>query len=269
MFLKSKDPAFGALMGVGSPATLESPGAAPEVIAFHGFSGTPQEVALVAEAAREIGLGAYAPLLPGHGTHARDLSTTGWKEWIAFAETVFLERTEGAPAILSGLSMGSLLALHLAAKYPSRVTGLVLLANAIRLKSPYPGTALRLAGFLRLPDFWMPKAAPDIGDKVGRESQLTYNAQPVHAAIEVEKAGRRVRSELGQIKAPALILHGRRDLVCPWTNAPELERALGSNDKRVVILERSHHILTRDREASIVREEVTKFLKRLATSVAA
>jgi esterase/lipase len=54
------------MIGVGDPAPLAVPGRAPAVLAIHGWSGTPQEVALVVEVAGELGLEAEAPLLPGH-----------------------------------------------------------------------------------------------------------------------------------------------------------------------------------------------------------
>jgi hypothetical protein len=48
----------GSLMGEGVADAIVVEGGAPYVLALHGFSGTPQEVGLVVEVARELGLGA-------------------------------------------------------------------------------------------------------------------------------------------------------------------------------------------------------------------
>ena len=202
-----------ALMGEGDPTPLVAPGEAPELLAFHGFGGTPLEVALLVDVAQSLGLGAHAPLLPGHGTSARDLAKTGFAEWSQAAEAALDELAE--PAIVAGLSLGSLLAAHLAATRPKRVRALVMLANACWLSSPFPAWPLRVVSLLGLPDFSVRKAEADIADPVARRTHLTYPTQPVHAAIEVLRAGQRVQSELPRIRCPVLIAHGRRDRVCP------------------------------------------------------
>src|SRR5689334_16106082 len=101
----------GALTGPGDPSPIDRPGAAPPVLAIHGFGGTPLEVELVADVAREMGLRVHAPLLPGHGTNARDLAKTGWDDWSRAAGAALdVIAQPGTPAIVVGLSLGALLA---------------------------------------------------------------------------------------------------------------------------------------------------------------
>jgi carboxylesterase len=249
-----------SLIGEGAPTPLVHGGRTPEVLAFHGFGGTPLEVSLVVEAAGALGFGARAPLLPGHGTSAADLARTGWRDWSAAAKATLEELS--APAIVAGLSLGSLLAAHLAATRPERVRGLIMLANACWLTAPFPSWPLRLVGLFGLPDFSVPKLAADIADPVARRSHLTYPTQPVHAALEVLRAGDRVRAELGNIRCPVLLVHGRRDRVCPAANADRVARLLGSRDVRVVLLPRSRHIVTRDLERAALRRELEQFFSR-------
>jgi len=255
-------PAVGALMGEGDPSPLVAPGRAPEVIAFHGFGGTPLEVSLLVEVAQSLGLGAHAPLLPGHGTSAADLAKTGFRDWAQAADAALDELAE--PAIVAGLSLGSLLAAHLAACRPDRVRALVMLANACWLSSPFPTWPLSLVRLLGLPDFSIRKVEADIADPVARRSHLTYPTQPVHAAIEVLRAGEHVRRELPRIRCPVLIAHGRRDRVCPVRNAERVARLLGSDDVRVVLLPRSRHIVTRDFERALLERELRSFFARFA-----
>jgi carboxylesterase len=248
------------LVGEGDPSPISIEGRAPTLLAFHGFGGTPQEVALVAAVASELGLKARAPLLPGHGTDVRDLARTRWSDWArAAADELTLATQGGEPAIVAGLSLGSLLAAHVTANAPERVAALILLANAAWLAAP---SSWALAAFDRfgIDDFWMPKVTSDIADPVARKNHLTYGAQPVHAAISVQRGGAIVREQLPRIRCPVLIAHGARDRVCPVSNARRVAELIGSADKRVVILPRSRHIITRDLERQLLRSELRAFL---------
>ena len=238
-------------------------GRAPGVVAFHGFGGTTREIELCADIARELGLAARARSLPGHGSHARDLARTRFADWVTGAESAYDELAVAGPVIACGISMGSLMAAHLAIAHPDRVRGLVLLANAAWLR-PTLGVALRVSGVLRIPDFLMKKGGSDIADPDARRTQISYTADPVHAAIDLERAGREMRAEFALIRCPTLIIHGALDQVCPVANAWRVANLLGTTDVRVVVLPRSHHIVTRDVERADVARELREFFRRIA-----
>lgn len=251
------------LIGSGDPSPIEVVGRAPRVLAFHGFGGTPQEVALVTTVAASLGLGARAPLLPGHGTSVAELAAERWPSWVAAAEGELEALGDDGPAVVAGLSLGSLIAAHLAATRPGRVRALILLANAAWLAAP-SSWALAAVDRFGIRDFWVPKVTSDIADPAARRDHLTYGAQPVHAAISVQRAGAIVREELARITCPVLIAHGARDRVCPVANAERVAARLGSSDQRMVILPRSRHIITRDVERELLRSELERFLRRFS-----
>jgi esterase/lipase len=254
---------FGTLIGVGSADSLSVAGAAPRVLAFHGFTGTPQEVALIVEVARELGLGAEAPLLPGHGGRVSELSPLRFADWLAAAESHYARLAAQGPVVVAGLSMGSLLAFQLAINHPRTTAGVIALSNAMWLNSPWPTLPLKLIDRLRLPDFSLGKSAPDLGDAEQRAQHLTYNAQPIRAAISLLRAGEALSAQLHHVKAPTLLLHGQRDAVAPVSNAWRVAVRLGTLEKRTVVFPRSRHILTRDVERDAVRDEITKFLRQI------
>jgi carboxylesterase len=257
-----EDPAP-ALTGNRVPASIGVDGAAPTVLAFHGFGGTPFEVELAVQAAADLGLAARAPLLPGHGTSVHDLSQTRFTDWTRGARAAFDELPAGE-VVLVGFSLGSLLAIELAAQNPERVAGLVLLGNATRLTSPFPSLALALVERLGIPDFLVPKKhGADIADAAARSTHVTYPFNPVHAAIDVRRAGLRMSARARDVRCPTLILHGAKDRVCPVANAWRVAEDLGTDDCRVVIFPRSRHILTRDFEKDAVRRELATFFERI------
>ncbi|HYP88016.1 MAG TPA: alpha/beta fold hydrolase [Polyangiaceae bacterium] len=257
-------PARGVLIGEGSPDGLVVSGRAPRLLAFHGFTGTPQEVALLVDVAAELGLGAEAPLLPGHGGHASQLAPQRFADWLDAAEGHYARLAAQGPVIVAGLSMGSLLAFHLAKNHPETTAAVIALSNAMWLGSPWPTFALKLIDRLRLPDFSLAKSGPDLGDAAERARHLTYNSQPIHAAISLLRAGEALASELHRVHAPTLLLHGALDAVAPVQNAHRVAMRLGAVDKRTVIFERSHHILTRDVERDAVRAEIADFVRKIA-----
>lgn len=254
------------MMGGAPLGTLEARGRGPAVLALHGFGATTQEVELIVDIARDLGLAALAPLLPGHGTSVHDLARTRFADWRGAAERALLElRRVHRQVMVVGASMGSLIALDLAADFTD-VVGVGVLGSPIRLRWPYPSLALAAMSFLRIPDFTIPKSGPDILDPEARRTQVTYSEQPAHAGNDLRLAGRRVEGRLGKISCPAFVAHGKADRVCPVDNARIVHAGLGtpSGEKELLILERSHHIITRDLERGILRRELSRFIERVA-----
>jgi carboxylesterase len=171
---------------------------------------------------------------------------------------------EHGRAVLLGFSMGALVALELASERPEGLAGLVALGNAITLE-PLSSVPLGILSALRVrPDAYLVKPRPgDLVDRSAMKSLLTYDRHPIRAAMEVYRAGGRVRSLVGSVTCPTLILHGRRDIVCSWRNATWLADHTGSKDVSVRIFERSAHVLACDQEKEEVAAETVAFLRRL------
>lgn len=255
------------LLGGPPLGTVDLPGRGPAVLALHGFSATPQEVFLAVEIARELGLRALAPLLPGHGVSVQALAKTRWLDWRRAAERAYVRLAdECGRVIVVGCSMGSLLALDLAADHPRSTLGVGVLACATHLEFPFPRLALAVVSRLPVPDFSIPKSGPDIHDARQRRSQVTYARQPMLAGNEVRLAGPRVLARLPAIRVPAFIAHGRRDHVCPAENAREAYARLGTPawEKELLLLPRSYHIVTRDVDRGLLRTRLHDFVARLA-----
>lgn len=254
---------FRDLSGKEGAERHERPGSLPTVLAIHGFTGVPSEVALCCEVAEELGLATLAPLLAGHGRDARHLATTTYADWLSSARASFDAARKKGPVVLVGLSMGSLLATELTLGAPGDVAGLVLLSNAFWLATPHPRWSLTAARLLHFPNFYIDKAGSNIGDLDGRREHLSLDAQPLYSALSLLSAGARLRGELFRVHRPTLLLHGAHDSVCPVENAWKVAERLGTRDARVVILPRSKHIITRDVEKQQVKDELRQFFSKV------
>jgi carboxylesterase len=248
-------------------AEFFAPGRAPCVVAFHGFGGTVAELRPVLDAIAEAGYAVDACLLPGHGTGAQDLQDVVYEDWLGAARRRMQAgvATHGRVALL-GFSLGSLLALEIASERPEGLAGLIALGTALTLR-PLSSIPLGLAARLpwRMPDVYLLKPrAGDLVDSAGMSGLVTYDSHPMRSAVEVYRAGARVRSVVGRIACPALVLHGRRDHVCSWSNATWLASHIGTADVSVRLFEQSAHVLACDGERVEVAREVLRFVKRLA-----
>jgi carboxylesterase len=244
-----------------------SPGKAPCVVAFHGFGGTASELRPLLDRVAQAGFAVNAALLPGHGGRVEDLQATTFEEWVAAGRAALRAAVaEHGRAALLGFSMGSLVAMQLAAERPEGLAGLVVLGNALTLTAPTSvPLGLLLAARVPLPDIYVVKPRPgDLTDKAAMGALLTYDRHPVRGAMEVYRAGSRVRGVVGRVTCPTLVLHGRRDSVCPWRNATWLADHLGTRDVTIRIFERSAHVVACDLERDEVAAETAAFLRRLS-----
>ncbi len=262
----------GHVRGEEDGAPVLRDGSSPCVVAFHGFTGTTTEIRPMIDALAEAGFAVHAPLLTGHGTHPGKLQDVTFDELVADMEKELdAARAKHEHVVVAGFSLGSLVAIELAARKPAGLVGLVLLGNALTL-SPPVSAALGLIdrrGW-KLPDWYLLKLwSADVRDPVQQKRITGYDRDPLRAALEVYRAGMRVRSRLAAIECPALILHGARDRVCPSSNVALAASSLGSRDVRTRIYAKSAHLVAADHDRREVADAVTSLVGSLARSLAA
>ena len=119
------------------------PGGRTGVLLIHGLGGTPIEHRYVATGLARRGYTVSCPQLAGHCGSYADLRATGWKDWYASVETAYRQLCKSCDVVIvGGLSMGAILALHLAAEYGDEIAGTVLFALMLKLNGwGVPGTA--------------------------------------------------------------------------------------------------------------------------------
>ena len=188
-----------------------------------------------------------------------------WDDWYKTAEMGFDElASSGRPVSVVGFSTGGTLALRLATRRP--VTCQVLLAPflAIRYSGLIP---LRPASYLRhlaRVIVNLPRRAPAVRDREMRrwaaqaDRFRTFN---LHATLSALELIAEVEREVPEIRVPTMIIQGRRDTVVEPANASWLHRNLGATEKKLLIMDRSDHLLALDRDRERVIAETLAFLQ--------
>jgi carboxylesterase len=234
---------------------------------LHGFTGTPAEMRPLGERLASRGYAVRAPLLPGHGTRVEDLARTRWTDWFAAAEASWRELGEVASKrVVAGLSMGSLLALHLAHEHAGETLAVAALAPALELANQRSAEVSRwirnLPRLTRRFEIVPKKSSPNGAERL----TPAYDEIPLRALASMLDLQRRVRSELCEIRTPALLAEGGRDQTVAARSVAAVEAGLGSIRKTRLLFPRSGHILTEDVEQEAVLDAVERFFAAETTS---
>ncbi|WP_031523822.1 alpha/beta hydrolase [Streptomyces sp. NRRL F-5123] len=234
------------------------------VLLCHGFTGSPQSMRPWAGHLADRGLTVSVPLLPGHGTRWQEMAMTGWQDWYAEVERELLALGDRCSRVfVGGLSMGGTLALRLAAKHGTAVSGVVLVNPSVKADSP----KLRAAALLR----HIVPSVKGIASDIAREGvvETGYDRVPLHGVHALNQLWPVVRAGLPQVTQPLLLLHSRVDHVVDPSNSAVVLSSVSSTDVTEIVLEDSFHVATLDNDAERIFAESYAFVERLSAAVPA
>ncbi len=219
-----------------------SPSALPPVVLVQGLGlsshfwfDLPSRLAAHAGAPRKV------IVLDNRGTGASD-APRGTYRMAAMADDVaaVIDATGSEKVVVVGISMGGMIAQHVALRHPTRVTGLVLLATSpglphARLAGPFALMLLMAAPFARDP-FWaldrillpsthLHRARELLSDwpaafESNRVAGRAFVAQFIAAALHSTGA------RLASIRCPVVVVTGSDDIVVPPKNSEILARLI-------------------------------------------
>ena len=234
------------------------------VVLIHGFTGSPSELKLLAEALNAEGYGVEVPLLVGHGTNLKDLMGVHPQQWIDPLDVLIARLlSEGKRVVVGGLSLGSILGLQLALRYP-QIKALLLYSPPIRSGDPRRFLAPFLIRFMQS----LPKPASDFFDPIAAERLWSYDRYPVATSARVLELISRTRKQLTQVQQPLLAIASRRDKVISTSGLELLMRTVQSSPRELHWLARSGHAITVDAEWAAVRDLSLEFLRKIfSTSI--
>lgn len=241
------------------------PGGEVGILMLHGFTGTPQCMRYPAKILNQAGFSVLVPVLEGHGTHYKEMEKSTWKDWYQSAERAFQElKSHCRQVMVVGLSMGGLLASHLAYQHPKSIHAIALLAtpfflDSFLIKKVFPS-------IWKTPLRWIyryqPKLTYSIFEPHAKRRYGAYRKIPVASVANLLKLQKKVRQELKNISQPALLIHAEKDQTVPYANMDFARIALASQNVKTVTLKKSNHIITVDYEKDVVAKALVKFFKK-------
>jgi pimeloyl-ACP methyl ester carboxylesterase len=221
--------------------TAEAGSGGPPLVLLHGLCGSREWWSRVLPAlGRRHRL--LIPEVVGFGRSRCPGRMPGMGE-LASVLTRWMEELDALPATLVGHSMGGQLSIHIAARQPEHVTGLVLVDAAGIPRDLGPRALARFARELVPPRAW---GDPLFLPIIARD---TLMAGP---RVVVQAMGRILRDDvrplLPLIRAPTLVIWGEHDTVVPLDHAHEMRRSIPG--ARLIVLPGAAHnpMIDRPRE---------------------
>ncbi|WP_407306358.1 alpha/beta hydrolase [Desulfosporosinus sp. SB140] len=233
---------------------------------IHGFSGSPSEMRFLGERLASLGWTVLGIKLSGHGTTPEEMSKTRWEDWVRDAESGVRELRKSCTKVIGiGLSMGGLLALHLATL--GLIDGIVSMNSPMLLadrRTRYVRLIRPFRKFVGKPQSQKAPTIPLESESFqAKPERFVYERIPVDGLISLNKAIRQVRHQLYKIQCPALLMQSRVDTTVDPISVQIISKSIRSLKYEVLYWEHSGHILTLGTEREEVVLKVHEFLQGL------
>ena len=231
------------------------------VIVTHGYTGNPVATRPLGQRLAAEGYTVEVPLLPGHGTHHRDLGRTRYADWYAAVEhLVDLLSHRCDEVVLVGHSVGGTISLDLGSRRPDDIAAVAvinpLVLNPTDLRA-------RIAPVLQYLVPYLPRDAAAMPTNDVARPDVEESAYPIMSTRALQSALRelpRIRSQLLDLTQPLLVVRSTRDHTVPPNHAQELLELAASRDLRDLVCERSYHVPQIDYDAQKVADGIVDFV---------
>jgi pimeloyl-ACP methyl ester carboxylesterase len=233
----------------------------PAVVFLHGAGMDHSVWALLARAFSHHGFGVLAPDFPGHGRSAGPALNS--IAALADCTATLIDAAGIKVARVIGHSMGSLVALEMAARHPAKLSALGLIATAapMRVSDDLLGAAKAndhaaidmisiwgygqraVLGGCEAPGMWM----------LGGALRLLERASSgvLFADLSACNAYKDALGAAAKVAVPAAVILGGRDVMTPLKNGKPVATAI--QNSRLTVLETAGHMLMSERPNEVLR----------------
>ncbi len=237
------------------------PGDRTGCLLIHGFTGTPKEMHWLGEYLADQGHTVLGVRLAGHATQPADMLRVRWEDWVISVEDGWHMLSNCTDrVVVMGLSMGGVLALLFASHYPT--------AGVVAMSTPHHLPPDPRMSYIKILSYLQPsvaKGSPDWRDPAVVQQHVDYPDYPTRAIAELRDLLVEMRSSLPEVKAPVLLIYSTGDLTIrpEDRHTEQIYASLGSQDKQVLWVENSGHVVTEDAEREKVFQSITRFITHL------
>jgi carboxylesterase len=258
------------------------------VLLIHGITGTPSEMRYLGKSLNKAGFTVYCNTLPRHCDTLSELKKVTWQEIEESCIKDFEHILNGHRRVfVAGLSMGALMAIHLARKFPDKIAGIIALAptffydgwalgkgkavmevvwhipwvrNMINIREDWPFGLKDEDLRENIERFYKNARANLFSKKVFLFGSPFFPMANLYQHHQFTKV---VIKEMAQVSTPILIIHARDDDMASLKNAQYLLEHIGSSVKRLMVLVNSYHMITIDNDKDKVVGEIITFINSL------
>jgi alpha-beta hydrolase superfamily lysophospholipase len=247
-----------------TPYEIETLAATPRaaVVIVHGLAEHAARYRTIADEFAARGIATFAFDQRGHGltksarTHVERFDDFV-DEAIVACET-FAARHPSLPLFVWGHSMGSIVAVRLAARGYTKLAGLIVSSSSLEVFKAGPNPLHPLFQFAS-------RVVPRLRIRLGLDAKKISHDEAVQRAyandplvpstaslrliVEFAQACELARSDAPAIRLPTLIVHGEHDEIAPARGSQVLYDALGSSDKTLKIYPGLRHEVHNERAA--------------------
>lgn len=232
------------------------PGGSKGVLLIHGFTGSPSEMILLGNYLYRQGYTVLGVRLNGHGTTVEEMSHTDWHQWYHSAcDGYHLLRGICSEISVIGLSMGGLLAMRIGRDFPVKkivsMSAPIFIANERNLRF-LPPVERSVGRYQRKNRRNLPELA--------KRYNVSYSQMPlvcVHQLLDVIKETKKM---LPEITKPILIVQSENDHTVKVESGQYIYEHVQSEEKELLQLKLSGHLVTLDIEHDKLFEEIELFL---------
>lgn len=245
----------------GAEPFLYQAGSKKGCLLIHGYIGSPHAMKFMGEYLWEKGITTLGVRLKGHGTSPRDMQECTYHDWIKSAEEGLNHLKKVCSEIfVAGLSMGGAITLYLAARHPQDISGIIPMCAPAVIDGwrsgliPFAPVIKRLAPYV-----------PMVGNSIKDTSvkEVNYSWAPTGSLLELLKLIERTKKAIPLITQPALIVASRNDPLVPVASAEYIHDNIASEQKDILKVNNSYHVVTLDCDRNIVFQKSEEFIRNI------
>ncbi len=228
------------------------------VLLIHGFTSFRASLEILIPELDKKNIPWHYPILAGHNTKPEDLEDKTWEHWQKDVENGLNYLLPVCKQIIIiGLSMGALLSLELATKYPDKIKGLILLSPALKFRNPLTKYTTQITQRMKkIPGINLLRFSTI---KLS-ETQPGYSWFPAKSFHQYWLRTQHFDSVLEKIIQPTTIFHSKKDRLADPAGAEYIYNKIKSKEKKIIWLEKSGHEILLDVESEEIVNKIIKII---------